>query len=151
VGHRLLRVNEAIKEAVSRAVTGEVLKDQRLGFITVTGVETTPDLRQAKVFVSVLGGEEERARSLQALRSSHGVIQSCVAQEVRLKRTPHLEFIYDDTTDKALRISGIIDRYVREHPEPPSVCDAGEERGQATGEQGFGEEHAATDHPESAS
>ena len=120
MGHRLERVNEAIKEVVSAVVTGG-LKDPRTGFVTVTGVETTPDLRHAKVFVTVLGRQAEREHTLAALRSSHGFIQARVAHEVRLKRTPQLEFVYDETTDRALRISSLIDEYLQEHPTPPSA------------------------------
>jgi ribosome-binding factor A len=118
VGHRLERVNEAIKEVVSVVVAAE-LKDPRAGFVTVTGVETTPDLRHAKVYVTVLGKQAEREHALEALRASHGFIQARVAHEVRLKRTPQLEFVYDSTTDKALRISSLIDEYLQEHPTPP--------------------------------
>jgi ribosome-binding factor A len=118
MGHRLERVNEAIKEVVSVVVAAE-LKDPRAGFVTVTGVETAPDLRHAKVFVTVLGKNVEREHTLAALRSSHGFIQARVAHEVRLKRTPQLEFVYDETTDKALRISWLIDEYLHEHPTPP--------------------------------
>lgn len=119
MGRRLLRVNEAIREAVSGIITADI-KDQRLGFVTVTGVETTPDLRHARVFVSVLGSGPQHETSLEALRSSHGFIQALLTQRVRLKRTPQLEFVYDDTTDKAMRISGIIDQYLREHPDRPA-------------------------------
>ena len=106
MGRRLLRVNEAIREVVSRVVAGE-LKDPRLGFVTVTGVKTTPDLRHAQVFVSVLGSAAQRESSLAALRAAHGFIQARLSDELRLKRTPQLEFVYDDTTDKAMRISGL--------------------------------------------
>lgn len=125
MGHRLERVNAAIKEVVSDVVEGE-LKDPRRGFVTVTGVETTPDLRHAKVFVTVLGRQAERRHTLEALRSSHGFIQARVAHELRLKRTPQLDFIYDETTDTALRISSLIDEYLQEHPTPPPDPDAGE-------------------------
>ena len=65
MGHRLLRINEGIKETLSSVITAEGLKDPRVGFVTVTGVETTPDLRHAKVYVSVLGGRAEREATLQ--------------------------------------------------------------------------------------
>lgn len=141
MGRRLLRVNEAIREAVS-AIIATDLKDQRLGFVTVTGVETTPDLRHATVFVSVLGSGVEHEASLHALRSSHGFIQGLLAERVRLKRTPQLTFVYDDTTDKAMRISGIIDRYLREHPEPPlAEGDQSEDQGGAGAlDEGGGED-----------
>jgi ribosome-binding factor A len=107
MSRRLYRVNEAVREVVSQAIETEV-KDPRLGFVTVTGVETTPDLRQARVYVSVLGDEAQRADSLEALRSSHGVLQRAFAARVRLKRTPKLEFAYDPTTDNALHINALL-------------------------------------------
>jgi ribosome-binding factor A len=101
------RVDEALREVVAAAVSD--LSDPRLGFVTVTGVETSPDLRTVKVFVSVLGDETERAATLDALRSSHGVIQSRIASEQRMKRTPTLTFIYDDTIEKGVRISHLLE------------------------------------------
>jgi ribosome-binding factor A len=106
-GARMRRVDEALREVV--AATVSELADPRLGFITVTGVETSPDLRTAKVFVSVLGDETERAATLDALRSSHGVIQSRIAAEMRMRRTPTLTFHYDDTIEKGIRISQLLD------------------------------------------
>ena len=107
-GARMRRVNEQLREVVGAVVSGE-LADPRLGFVTVTGVETSPDLRSAKVFVSVLGDSTERAATLDALRSSHGVIQSRIASETRMKRTPTLTFHYDDTIEKGVRISRLLD------------------------------------------
>jgi ribosome-binding factor A len=106
-GARMRRVDEALREVV--AATISELSDPRLGFITVTGVETSPDLRTAKVFVSVLGDETERDATLDALRSSHGVIQSRIASEMRMRRTPTLTFHYDDTIEKGIRISRLLD------------------------------------------
>ena len=100
------RVDEAMREIV--AATVSELADPRLGFVTVTGVETSSDLRTAKVFVSVLGDETERDATLDALRSSHGVIQSRIAAETRMKRTPTLTFHYDDTIEKGVRISRLL-------------------------------------------
>jgi ribosome-binding factor A len=80
----------------------------------VTAVETAPDLRRARVFVSVLGDHSVRKRSLQGLRSAHGVLQRTVAAELRLKHTPALEFVYDDTTERGMRIAELIDRETAE-------------------------------------
>jgi ribosome-binding factor A len=106
-GARMRRVDEALREVVAAAVSE--LSDPRLGFVTVTGVETSPDLRTAKVFVSVLGDETERDATLDALRSSHGVLQSRIAAETRMKRTPTLTFHYDDTIEKGVRIFQLLD------------------------------------------
>jgi ribosome-binding factor A len=123
VGHRLLRVNESIKEVVS-TVIADGLKDPRVGFVTVTGVETTPDLGHAKVFVSVLGSSRERAATMDGLVASHGFIQARVNAALHLKRTPQLEFVYDETTDRAMRIEQLLRREAEvlgeEPPEPPA-------------------------------
>ena len=107
-GPRMRRINEVLREVVGAAISGE-LSDPRIGFVTVTAVETSPDLSTAKVFVSVLGNEEEREATLSGLRSSHGVIQSRIAAETRMKRTPTLTFHYDDTIEKASRVSELLE------------------------------------------
>jgi ribosome-binding factor A len=104
------RVNEAVRQVLSEAV-GE-LKDPRIGFVTVTGVETSPDLRQAHVFVSVLGSERKREATLAGLAAAHGVLQARIASELRLKRTPQLTFEYDPTVERGLRVSQLIDELV---------------------------------------
>ena len=107
-GSRMRRINEVLREVVGAAIAGE-LSDPRIGFVTVTSVETSPDLRTAKVFVSVLGSEEEREATLAGLRSSHGVIQARIAAETRMKRTPTLTFRYDDTIERGARISELLE------------------------------------------
>jgi ribosome-binding factor A len=106
---RMRRVDEAMREVLSAAITSEI-KDPRVGFVTVTAVQTTTDLRQARVFVSVLGADAVRRRSLDGLRSAHGYLQRRVAEELRLKHTPTLEFVYDDTADRGQRIEELLDR-----------------------------------------
>lgn len=129
MGHRLLRVNEALKEVISRVIAGGLL-DPRLGFVTITGVKTSPDLRHAQVYVSVLGSATQHESSMEALRAAHGFIQARLSDELRLKRTPQLVFIYDDTTDKAMRISTYMDKYLQEHPVPPPDPNAPEPDGE---------------------
>jgi len=102
------RVDEAVREVLSDAITKQ-LKDPRVGFVTVTAVETAPDLRRARVYVSVLGNASVRKRSMQGLQSAHGVLQKVVARELRLKHTPTLEFLYDDTSERGFRIAQLID------------------------------------------
>jgi ribosome-binding factor A len=101
------RVNEAVREVLSEAVGG--LQDPRIGFVTITRVETAPDLRQAKVFVSVLGSERKRERTLEGLASAHGVLQSRIADELRMKRTPQLTFEYDPSVEYGVKMSKLID------------------------------------------
>ena len=105
---RMRRVNEAMREVLSGAITQE-LKDPRVGFVTVTAVETSPDLRHARVYVSVLGNPGERKRSMQALNKAHGFLQRRVAGELRIKNTPQLEFLYDDTVENAMRITQLLE------------------------------------------
>jgi ribosome-binding factor A len=107
MSERLRRVDEAVKEVLSEAM-GE-LKDPRIGFVTVTGVRTSPDLRHARVFVSVLGSERKREQSLDGLAAAHGVLQARLARELRLKRTPQLTFEYDPTVERGVRMTKLID------------------------------------------
>ena len=102
------RVNEAVREVLS-ARLAEGLKDPRIGFVTVTAVDTSPDLRHARVFVSVLGDPEQREQTLAGLQSSHGYLQTRIAAELRLKRTPTLEFVYDESVDRGMRISELLE------------------------------------------
>ena len=101
------RVNEAVREVVS-ARLAEGLRDPRIGFVTVTSVDTSPDLRHARVYVSVLGTEDERAATLAGLESAHGVLQQAVAGEVRMKHTPTLEFVFDESIERGMRISELL-------------------------------------------
>jgi ribosome-binding factor A len=107
---RMRRVNESLRAVLAEAL-GD-LKDPRIGFVTITGVETTPDLRQARVFVSVLGSEKKRLRSLEGLEAAHGALQARLAQELRMKRTPQLTFQYDPSVEEGVRMSRLIDELV---------------------------------------
>ena len=101
------RVNAAVREVLAEAV-GE-LRDPRIGFVTVTGVKTSADLRHAQVFVSVLGSERKREKTLAGLEAAHGVLQARIAAELRLKRTPQLTFEYDPSVERGVRMSHLID------------------------------------------
>lgn len=107
MSERMRRVNEALREVLSEAV-GD-LKDPRIGFVTVTGVRASTDLRQATVYVSVLGSERKRDKTLAGLTSSRAVLQSRVNRELHLKRTPQLTFQYDQTPEEGVRLSKLID------------------------------------------
>ena len=106
---RMRRVNEAVREVLSARIA-EGLKDPRIGFVTVTSVETRPDLRSARVYVSVLGDDAERSASLEGLASAHGVLQAAIASELRMKRTPTIEFVFDESVDRGMRITEILER-----------------------------------------
>jgi ribosome-binding factor A len=104
---RMRRVNEAVRQVLSEALPE--LKDPRIGFVTVTGVETSHDLRHARVFVSVFGNQRKQAASLEGLAAAHGVLQARVARQLRMKRTPLLVFEYDRTVEEGVRMSKLID------------------------------------------
>jgi ribosome-binding factor A len=101
------RVDESLRQVLSERI-GE-LKDPRIGFVTITGVRTTPDLKQATVYVSVLGSERKREQSIEGLTAAHGVLQAQIARELRLKRTPQLAFEYDPSVERGVRMTKLID------------------------------------------
>jgi ribosome-binding factor A len=105
---RMRRVNEVMREVIGDSIAAD-LEDPRIGFVTVTAVETSPDLRSARVFVSVLGDEAARVGTLKALASAHGVLQAAVARETRMKRTPTLTFHYDDTPERGQRLTRLLE------------------------------------------
>lgn len=113
---RMRRVNEALREVLSARIAGG-LKDPRIGFVTVTAVDTSPDLRHARVYVSVLGDEEERAETLEGLESSRGFLQAGIARELRIKHTPTLQFAHDEALERGMRISQLLDEAEGEDPE----------------------------------
>jgi len=101
------RVNEVMREVIGSTISTE-LEDPRIGFVTVTSVDTSPDLRSARVYVSVLGDQSEREATLAALRSSHGILQAAIASEMRIKRTPTLSFHYDEGPERGVRLSRLL-------------------------------------------
>jgi ribosome-binding factor A len=115
VSDRKRRVNEAIRQVLSDAIP--TLKDPRIGFVTVTGVQATKDFAYAKVFVSVLGTVADRERTLEGLQAAHGVLQGQVGRELRLRRTPVLTFEYDPAVEQGVRLSKIIDELAPEDPD----------------------------------
>jgi ribosome-binding factor A len=112
VSERMRRVNESLRKVLADGV--EHLGDPSIGFVTITGVRATTDFSQATVYVSVLGSEKRRERSLRALERAHGVLQGGIARELRLRRTPQLIFQYDETVDRALRMNELLDKVAPE-------------------------------------
>lgn len=104
---RMRRVDEAVRAVLGDGIARN-LKDPRVGFVTVTDVKTSSDLRHARVFVSVLGDEAARERTLAGLRSAHGMLQGLIASELSLKHTPTLTFEYDDSVDRGMRITELL-------------------------------------------
>jgi ribosome-binding factor A len=105
---RMRRVDEAVREVLADAIP-RCVKDPRVGFVTVTDVNTSPDLRHAQVFVSVLGDEDARSGCITGLTSAHGVLQREVGNSLRMKRTPTLTFHIDETALNAARLEALIE------------------------------------------
>jgi ribosome-binding factor A len=104
---RMRRIDVAVRAVLSAAIAKD-LQDPRVGFVTVTGVKTSQDLRHARVYVSVLGDEAERAATLKGLRSAHGLLQAAIASELALRHTPTLSFEYDGSIDHGMRITALL-------------------------------------------
>ena len=136
---RMRRVNEVLREVIGQAVTVE-LNDPRLNMVAVTHVDATPDLRSAKVFVTVLGDEAAREAALKALKSAHGVLQGAVNRETHMKRTPTLTFTYDEAVETGLRISAMLDEQPADGSdgadEPDRADEFDQPRGADSGEAG---------------
>lgn len=105
-GDRMRRVNSTLKETIAEHVAN--LKDPRLGFVTITAVDTSPDLRNARVFFSVLGTPEEHASSLEALGAASSKIRAQVGNDIRMKFTPALEFLVDESIERGAHILSIL-------------------------------------------
>jgi len=114
---RIRRVDEAIRQVIGETVSKD-LKDPRVGFVTVTDVRTSADLSHARVYVSVLGDAEVREATMDGLRSAHGYLQRRIGGELHLKRTPTLEFAYDDTTDRAMRLDELLEAELEAEEQP---------------------------------
>jgi len=111
-GARTSRVAEEVREILGEEIPR--LKDPRVGFVTVTGVTVTPDLRRARVFYTAMGDEAARKATAAALRSARGHLRQVIGRQVRLKVLPDLEFEEDATIDAAERIEQLIERLHRD-------------------------------------
>lgn len=116
MSQRMRKVNELLREVIAAEVTR--LTDPRIGFVTITGVDTSPDLRNAKVFYSVLGDDDAKAETQDALDHATRKIQAEVGRQVRLKYTPKLAFHVDDAVERGLRLHQLLHQLEEEdHPE----------------------------------
>ena len=112
---RVGRVGEQIKKELSQIIQSE-LKDPRIGFITVTGVDVTNDFSQAKVYLSVLGSDEQKAETLKALTRSTGFIRSELGKRIRMRKIPELLFKFDESIDYGSKIQGLLQQIKQENP-----------------------------------
>ena len=110
------RVNESVRQVL--AETLPELKDPRIGIVTITGVDTTPDLRHATVYVSVLGNARRQEDALRGLSAAHGVLQNRLGRQLRLKRTPQLSFEYDPSVERGVRMTRLIDELAPDGDDP---------------------------------
>ncbi len=120
---RMRRVDGSVREVLATALARDVT-DPGIGFVTITSVETSGDLRHAKVFVSALGDDDEQLESLNALNRAKRLLQSSIAHDLRLKYTPVLEFYLDDSARRAVRLDALLSEPEDAAPEAPSVSDA---------------------------
>lgn len=104
--HRLDRVRNLLRQAVSEII-GRI-KDPRVGFVTVTDTEISPDLRHAKIYVSILGSEEERQSALVGLTSARGFVRRELHSAISLRHIPELSFFLDSTLDRAMRVTDLL-------------------------------------------
>jgi ribosome-binding factor A len=107
MSERMRRVNESVRQVLAEALPD--LKDPRIGLVTITGVVTSPDLRIATVYVSVLGNARKRRSTLAGLEAAHGLLQGQLARQLRMKRTPQLTFEYDLSVERGVRMTQLID------------------------------------------
>lgn len=119
------RVNESVREVVAEAIGG--LQDPRIGVVTVTGVTVTPDLHDARVYVSVFGSKKKQMATMRALDSARGVVQGALARELSMKRTPFLTFEYDQTVEEGVRLTKLIDELAPETPSDDGPGDSNAE------------------------
>jgi ribosome-binding factor A len=117
------RVNESVRAVVAEGL-GE-LKDPRIGMVTVTGVVVSPDLGEARIYVSVFGNEKKRHATLAGLESARGVLQAKINRQLSLRRTPTLTFAYDDSVERGVRMTKLIDEVAADLPAEPPEEDTG--------------------------
>lgn len=112
-GMRQHRLGDQVRKVISEIIQRK-LRNPQLGMVTITDVELTKDLRQAKVFYSVYGDETVRQSSAKALRQSTGFIQSELSRSIRIRKVPVLEFIFDESVERGLRIQELLAKIERE-------------------------------------
>jgi ribosome-binding factor A len=119
-GRRLLKAAEAIREVVSMAILTE-LRDPRVKHVTVVGVEVTPDMREAKVLISIMGNESQQRTTLTGLDNARGFLQTRIAERIDTRYTPKLSFVVDDGVKKSVVVQQILDQIARERKESEAV------------------------------
>ncbi|MDQ0198604.1 30S ribosome-binding factor RbfA [Neobacillus ginsengisoli] len=107
MSHRANRVGEQMKKELGDIISRKI-KDPRIGFVTVTDVEVTGDLQQAKVYISVLGDDEQKENTLKGLAKAKGFIRTEIGHRIRLRKTPEIIFEFDESIDYGNRIENLL-------------------------------------------
>ena len=107
------RVQEALRQEISKIIQEEI-KDSRIGFITITKVELTKDLRYAKVFFSILGDNKDKNLALKGLNSAKGYIKGLIADRIKLRFTPEINFKIDESLEHTKKIYDLLDKLKKE-------------------------------------
>jgi ribosome-binding factor A len=128
VSRRTNRLEEEIREEVARII-GRELKDPRIGFVTVTGVHLTPDLRHVRINVGVLGDQAARDKSLTGLRQAAGFVRRELGKRLRVRHTPEVAFFYDKGLDATDRVAALLDEVAADDAgaAPAAVPEPGED------------------------
>ncbi|MGI6576373.1 MAG: 30S ribosome-binding factor RbfA [bacterium] len=113
---RMQRIQEAYKEELSELIQRQ-LKDPRIGFVSITDVNITSDLRQAKVYVSVFGNEEAKKRTMAGLERARNYLRLEIGRRIRLRYTPELIFVLDESIEKGVHLKELLDRLEQEESE----------------------------------
>lgn len=116
MGLRPERIANEMREIISTIIRNE-LRDPRIGFVTITRVEVTADIRNAKVFFSALGGKEEKERAAEGLNSASGYIRKLLGERLKIKFTPELIFRLDESTEYVIHLNKIFDKIHKEKKE----------------------------------
>jgi ribosome-binding factor A len=127
---RLARLRELFKAEIS-AIVHKEMKDPRIGFVSVTDVDLSPDLRHAKVFVSILGDEAAKARTMAGLASAQGFIRTELGSRIRLRRVPELLFRLDESIERGARVQRLLRRVAEERQERARDVPGSQRRGDA--------------------
>ena len=120
------RINELLREEIAVLVRDEV-RDPRVGLVTITAVQTSPELDHAKVYVRMLGSEEEQEAALEGLRSAATFVRTQLSRRLQIRRVPELHFQYDRMLDQAARIEQLLREALPDPERPPDDEGAAEE------------------------
>ena len=123
--HRIERVNETIKMVLSEMLLSQI-KDPRVGMVTITSVRVSKDFSSAKIYFSVMGDEAQRADTLRGLKSARHFMRGVVADELKLRNSPELRFVYDDTLDRAMAIEEALKKNPPKDDDPEDEPETGD-------------------------